>query len=148
MDETNFENAEEAYTYQLNRILVYGVDFDKTKALFNVGFTIKNPMDNYIINKERNWSLEYAKAEWEWYKSGDRSIDKLVDIYCKIPPIWEKMAEKNRNVNSNYGYQWQRNNQIDYVCATLRQNSNTRQAAITIYDAKEWGSYTKDTPCT
>ena len=148
MIKTIFENAEDAYAYQLNRILVYGVDFDNTKALFNIGFTIKNPMDNYITNKERNWSLEYAKAEWEWYKSGDRSIDKLGDIYGKIPPIWEKMADKNRNVNSNYGYQWQRNNQIDYVCAMLRQNSNTRQAAISIYDAKEWGSYTKDTPCT
>jgi thymidylate synthase len=148
MIKTIFKNAEEAYNYQLNRILVYGVDFDNTKALFDVGFTIKNPMDNKITNKERNWSLEYAKAEWEWYKSGDRSIDKLGQIYGKIPPIWEKMADNNRNVNSNYGYQWQRNNQIDYVCAKLRQNNNTRQAAISIYDAKEWTSYQKDTPCT
>jgi thymidylate synthase len=148
MIKTIFKNAEEAYNYQLNRILVYGVDFDNTKALFDVGFTIKNPMDNQITNKERNWSLEYAKAEWEWYKSGDRSIDKLGQIYGKIPPIWEKMADNNRNVNSNYGYQWQRNNQIDYVCAKLRQNNNTRQAAISIYDAKEWTSYQKDTPCT
>ncbi len=148
MIKTIFENAEEAYVYQLNRILVYGVDYDDTKALFNVGFTIQNPIDNHITNKERNWSLQYAKAEWEWYKSGDRSIDKLGQIYGKIPPIWEKMADSNRNVNSNYGYQWQRNNQIDYVCAKLRQNNNTRQAAISIYDAKEWTSYQKDTPCT
>ena len=88
------------------------------------------------------------KQRWEWYKSGDRSIDKLGQIYGKIPPIWEKMADSNRNVNSNYGYQWQRNNQIDYVCAKLRQNKNTRHAAISIYDAKEWSSYQKDTPCT
>ena len=148
MIKTIFENAEEAYVYQLNRILVYGVDYDDTKALFNVGFTIQNPIDNHITNKERNWSLQYAKAEWEWYKSGDRSIDKLGQIYGKIPPIWEKMADSNRNVNSNYGYQWQRNNQIDYVCAKLRQKNNTRQAAISIYDAKEWTSYQKDTPCT
>ena len=148
MIKTIFKNAEEAYDYQLNRILVYGVDFDNTKALFDIGFTIKNPMDNHITNKERNWSLKYAEAEWEWYKSGDRSIDKLGKIYGKIPPIWEKMADKNGNVNSNYGYQWQRNHQIDYVCAKLRQNNNTRKAAISIYDAKEWTSYQKDTPCT
>ena len=148
MARTLFKNANEAYAYQLNRILIDGVDFDDTKALFNIGFTIANPMDNHITNKERKWSLEYAEAEWEWYKSGDRSIDKLGQIYGKIPPIWEKMADSNRNVNSNYGYQWKRNNQIDYVCAKLRQNKNTRHAAISIYDAKEWGSYKKDTPCT
>ena len=33
----------------------------------------------------------------------------------------KRMADSNGNVNSNYGYQWKRNNQIDYVCAKLRQ---------------------------
>ena len=148
MAKTLFKNANEAYDYQLNKILIDGVDFDDTKALFNVGFTIANPMDNHIKNKERNWSLEYAEAEWEWYKSGDRSIDKLGQIYGKIPPIWEKMADSNRNVNSNYGYQWQRNNQIDYVCAKLKTNKKTRHAAISIYDGKEYDKYKTDTPCT
>ena len=60
---TTFKNANEAYAYQLNRILIDGVDFDDTKALFNIGFTIANPMDNHITNKERKWSLEYAEAD-------------------------------------------------------------------------------------
>ena len=145
---TKFKTADNAYDYFLDKILLEGVDFDNTKALFNVGFTIENPEQNMIMNRERNWNLKYAEAEWKWYLSGDRSIDKLGEIYGKIPPIWEKMADSNRNVNSNYGYQWQRNNQIDYVCAKLRQKPNTRHAAISIYDAKEWSSYQKDTPCT
>ena len=145
---TKFKKADDAYNYFLDKILLEGEDFDNTKALFNVGFTIENPEENMIMNKERNWNLKYAEAEWKWYLSGDRSIDKLGEIYGKIPPIWEKMADSNRNVNSNYGYQWQRNNQIDYVCAKLRQKPNTRHAAISIYDAKEWSSYQKDTPCT
>ena len=145
---TKFKTADNAYDYFLDKILLEGVDFDNTKALFNVGFTIENPEQNMIMNRERNWNLKYAEAEWKWYLSGDRSIDKLGEIYGKIPPIWEKMADSNRNVNSNYGYQWQRNNQIDYACAKLRQNKDTRHAAISIYDAKEWSSYKKDTPCT
>ena len=145
---TKFKTADDAYNYFLDKILLEGEDFDNTKALFNVGFTIENPEQNMIMNRERNWNLKYAEAEWKWYLSGDRSIDKLGEIYGKIPPIWEKMADSNRNVNSNYGYQWQRNNQIDYVCAKLRQKPNTRHAAISIYDAKEWSSYQKDTPCT
>ena len=148
MARTLFKNANQAYAYQLNRILIDGVDFDDTKALFNIGFTIADPMDNHITNKERNWSLEYAEAEWEWYKSGNRSIDKLGEIYGKIPPIWEKMADSDRKVNSNYGYQWKRSCQIDYVCAKLKTNPKTRHAAISIYDGKEYDKYKKDTPCT
>ena len=142
-----FKNANEAYNYFLDKIIIDGHKFDDTKALFNVGFTLENPMDNHISNKERNWSLGYAKAEWEWYLSGDPSIDKLGEIYGKIPPIWERMAT-NRVVNSNYGYQWARNNQLQYVSKLLKDNPNTRQAAISIYDCKEHPKYANDTPCT
>jgi len=144
----SYDNANEAYEALLNESITNGVDFDNTKAIFNCGFYIENPLDNHITNKERNWSLEYAEAEWQWYLSGDPSIDKLGELYGKIPPIWERMADSNRKVNSNYGYQWQRNCQIDYVIAKLRQNPKTRHAAISIYDGKEHSTYAKDTPCT
>ena len=100
------------------------------------------------IRDRRNWKLEYAEAEWQWYLSGDPSIDKLGELYGKVPPIWERMADSNRKVNSNYGYQWKRKAQIDYVCAKLKTNPNTRHAAISIYDGKEYDKYKKDTPCT
>jgi thymidylate synthase len=80
--------------------------------------------------------------------SGDRNIKKLGELYGKIPPIWERMADSDGNVMSNYGWQWQRNNQIDYVVAKLKEKPNTRHAAISIYDAKEFDKYRKDTPCT
>ena len=144
----SFDNANEAYEALLDEVVINGLDFDNTKALFNCGFYIRDPQNNHITNEQRNWSLEYAEAEWQWYLSGDPSIAKLGELYGKIPPIWKRMADEHGNVNSNYGYQWQRNHQIDYVCAKLRQNKTTRHAAISIYDAKEWISYQKDTPCT
>ena len=144
---TKFKNANEAYEYFHNEIIVNGIDFDNTKALFNVGFTLDDPLDNVITNKERNFNIDYAKAEWQWYLSGDPSIDKLGDIYGKIPPIWERMAI-DRVVNSNYGYQWQRNNQLGYVANKLKVFPNTRQATISIYDGKEHDRYDNDTPCT
>ena len=55
-----FKNAEEAYNYFLDKIIIEGITFGDTKALFNVGFTMENPLDNHIINKERNWKLDYA----------------------------------------------------------------------------------------
>ena len=41
----------------------------------------------------------------------------------RIPPIWERMADSDGNVNSNYGYQWQSNHQLDYVVAKLKDTS-------------------------
>jgi len=143
-----FRNANEAYEYLHDQILQHGVDFGDTKALFNVGFYITDPKDRKIVNKERRWNLTYAEAEWQWYLSGDRNTSKLGEIYGKIPEIWKRMADKDGNVNSNYGWQWQRNNQINHVVSLLKVDPKTRQAAISIYDAKEHECYTHDTPCT
>ena len=143
-----FRNANEAYEYLHDRIIQDGVEFGDTKALFNVGFYITDPQDNKIINKERNWKEDYAKAEWEWYLSGDPCIDALGEIYGKVPEIWKRMANARGMVNSNYGWQWKRQNQIDYVVDKLRTEKNTRQACISIYDCKEHEDYKYDTPCT
>jgi thymidylate synthase len=143
-----FQTANEAYEYLHNAIIQHGVEFDNTKALFNVGFYITNPLANAITNKERNWKLDYAQAEWQWYLSGNRNISELGKIYGKIPEIWKRMADSKGNVNSNYGWQWLRNNQIYYVINKLKEKHNTRHAAISIYDCKEHKTYEQDTPCT
>ena len=143
-----FKNADEAYNYFHDKIITEGIKFGNTKALFNVGFTLDKPLENYIFNKERNWKPDYAEAEWQWYLSGDPNIKKLGELYGKIPPIWERMADSKGNVMSNYGWQMYRNDQIDYVVAKLKNNDNTRHAAISIYDCKEHKWYSKDTPCT
>ena len=143
-----FRNANAAYEYLHDKIIREGVDFGDTKALFNIGFYITNPMDNKIINRERNWKYDYADAEWKWYLSEDNNISKLGDIYGKVPQIWKNMANEFGEVNSNYGWQWGRNNQIDHVVNLLKYNPDTRQAAISIYDCKEYKDYKTDTPCT
>ena len=143
-----FKRANNAYEYHHDKIIREGVNFGDTKALFNVGFYITDPKDRKIINKERNWKEDYAEAEWQWYLSGDRNIKALGDIYGKVPEIWKRMADADGNVNSNYGWQWKRNGQIDWVVSLLGQVPDTRQAAISIYDCKEHDTFTFDTPCT
>ncbi len=145
---SKFNNATEAFDYLLDKIRLDGVDFNGTKALFNVGFYMENPSQKIITNKERKFSEKYAESEWLWYLSGDRSVERLGAIHGKIPPIWLRMADKNGNVNSNYGWQWKRNNQLYKVIAMLENNPSTRQATISIYDGKEIDRYSKDTPCT
>ena len=134
---TSFSSASQAYDYWYWKLYRDGENFYNTKALFNVGFYITNPKNNYILNKDRKWSQEYAEAEWQWYLSGDPNISKLGEIYGKIPGIWKLMADKYGQVNSNYGYQWRRFNQLDKVIEQLKNNKGTRQAAISIYDGKD-----------
>ena len=143
-----FWNANEAFEYFYKKISKHGVNFADTRALFNVGFTITNPKVRMIIDKKRNWNKDYAEAEWEWYLSGDPNIKALGDIYGKVPEIWKRMANEAGNVNSNYGWQWERTSQLDIIIDMLKTTPNTRQAAISIYDAKEISDYTNDTPCT
>ena len=106
--ENRFKDANEAFEYFKLMIQNVGVDFDNTKAMFNVGCYIQNPMSNLITDEDRGWKWDYAEAEWQWYLSGDRNIKKLGELYGKVPEIWKRMADKNGNVNSNYGWQWQR----------------------------------------
>jgi thymidylate synthase len=148
MNNKTFRNANEAYEYLHDQIIQNGVDFGDTKALFNVGFYITDPKDRKIINKERNWKEDYAEAEWQWYLTGMPNIKVLGEIYGKIPEIWKRMANPQGYVNSNYGYQWERNNQIDYVINLLKTEPDTRQAVVTILDMKEHDEFTYDTPCT
>jgi len=145
---TVFWSADKAYEYFYKTIKEYGCDFADTKALFNIGFTILEPKARIITSVERDWKHKYAEAEWQWYLSGNRNISKLGEIYGKTPEIWKRMADGNGDVNSNYGWQWKRNNQIDYVIDLLKRQPDTRQAVITILDMKEHDTFTFDTPCT
>tara|TARA_R100001443_G_scaffold39123_1_gene52566 strand:+ start:274 stop:933 length:660 start_codon:yes stop_codon:yes gene_type:complete len=146
--ENDFYNANEAFEYFYKTISKHGINFANTKALFNIGFTIHRPMLNNIITEKRKWSKEYAEAEWQWYLSADPSTEKLGEIYGKVPEIWKRMEDNSGNVNSNYGWQWNRYGQLDKVISKLDFDNETRQACISIYDGKEINKYAKDTPCT
>ena len=151
--ETEFWNADEAFRYFYKTISKYGIRFADTRALFNIGFTLHKPEMRMIPTEIREWNLEYAEAEWQWYLSGDPNINKLGKIYGKIPEIWKRMADNKGNVNSNYGWQWQRfvdsqKSQLEYVIDKLKKHKHTRHAAISIYDGKEHDQFDTDTPCT
>ena len=100
-----FKTANEAFHYFMPYIVEHGVDFDNTRALFNVGFLIEDPHWCHSItnrnNVNRDFNLKYARAEWDWYLSGDRNINKLGKLYGKVPKIWQRMADESGNVNSN-----------------------------------------------
>lgn len=140
-----FYNANEAFGSLFDTIMECG-DMTElhTKAIYNTGFYILNPADNTIACPWRKWSKKYADREWNWYLSGNPSVEELK----KYAPMWDKMHGGDNIVNSNYGYQWNRNDQLKKCIEQLRQNPNTRQAWISIFDGKEKNKYQFDTPCT
>ena len=141
----NFKNATQAFEYYYDKIIYEGeVRCNGTKRLKNVMFNIVNPLDSYITTPFRGWDSTYADAEWRWYMSQNRSVEELK----KIAPIWDKMHNGDNIVNSNYGYQWNRNRQLDFVIEELLNNPTTRRATLTINDTKDWQLHEFDTPCT
>jgi thymidylate synthase len=143
-----FHNADMAFEYYYDYISRHGVLFDGTKAIFNVGIQINNPLDNEIKSSFRKWKPDYAQSEWLWYLTQARSVEMLGSIYGSVPKIWRQMADEHGMVNSNYGWQWGRNNQLNKVIELLKVKPDTRKAAISIYDGKEIEQYRYDTPCT
>ena len=91
--ETEFYNANEAFEYFYRRISKYGTTFAATRALFNVGFTMHRPAFNTIHDTKRKWNLAYAKAEWEWYLSGDPNINKKIHTDPKVYKDKEALAK-------------------------------------------------------
>lgn len=143
-----FKNANEAFNHFYYRIQEDGIVTRDTKALFDVGFLIQEPLDNLIANENRAWDVNYAEAEWQWYLTGDSSIYRLGYIYGKIPKIWQMIANEDGRVNSNYGFYWFTLGQYDNVLQILKDDPESRRASLSIYDANDINMYSKDTPCT
>lgn len=139
-----FKNAQKAFEYYYKLISNKGEILSDTKCIYNTGFYILNPTDNTIKTKFRNWNKSYADYEWNWYLSKNNDVSEIK----KIAKIWDNMHNGDNKVNSNYGYQWSRGEQIEYVVNELKQNKDSRRAVISIYDAKENHLYKYDTPCT
>ena len=142
----SFGNAQDAFEYYYKAVNKYsfGGLRSGTKTLYNVGFYLERPMDNLINTPFRKWSNKYAVREWDWYLSGDPNGEEI----SKHAPIWKNHMDKEGNVRSNYGWQWNRGSQLDRIIDKLRGDENTRQALLSIYDGKEIGTYEYDTPCT
>jgi thymidylate synthase len=139
-----YHNAQEAFE-DLYRILNNVRTHENgTRKIYNVGIKLLYPMENKIKTPERAWSISYAEREWDWYMSENRSVEELK----KYAPIWNKMHNGDNIVNSNYGYLWNENSQLDKIVEKLRKDPLTRQAWLTIYDGKNIDKFKFDTPCT
>lgn len=138
-----FQNANEAFEWFYTTILLQPDRKNGTRSLFNQSFTILNPLDNLITTPFRKWKKSYADLEFEWYKTGNRDPE-MVESVAKI---WTAMKDENGFVNSNYGYWWLKNHQLNRLINILNEDNESRRAVIVHYDPNDSHNYSKDTPC-
>jgi len=139
-----FLNAQQAFEHINTSLNDNGVVYGNTRAFFNYGFTILQPLDNEINTSWRKWNKEYAEYEWQWYLTGDPSAISI----AKKAKIWYKCMDESGAVNSNYGYHWNQGKQLEYVVNELKTNPISRRASISIYNSKTRHNFDNDTPCT
>lgn len=136
--------AQDAFEDLYKRINLRTTSPNGTRRMNDVSIMILNPYANEINTEFRGWSKSYANREWQWYLSKNRSVEDLK----KYAPIWDKMHNGDNIVNSNYGFLWDENNQLDNIIDMLTKDPLSRRAWITIYDGKNWKQFEYDTPCT
>ncbi|MGA1049279.1 MAG: thymidylate synthase, partial [Minisyncoccia bacterium] len=114
-----YKNPTDAFELLYQDIMSEGEDFANTKAKFNVSFTVDNPLDKVITTPQRKFNQDYAEYEWHWYLKGDRNASEIAER----AKIWKQMMIPGTNeVNSNYGFFWNYNNQLVKVIDELKRN--------------------------
>jgi len=139
-----YKNPTEAFESMFEEINSKGEDYAGTKALFNVSFTIEDPKDKNIKTPQRKFKIDYAEYEWLWYLKGDRDAKEI----SERAKIWKNMmVPYTTEVNSNYGFFWNYNDQYKRMIEELNRNSESRRAVLVHYGIFELDRYKYDTPC-
>ena len=139
-----YNNATYAFEAIYKKIMTEGEDYAGTKAIFNESFSLLYPEDKIITTPKRKFNLDYADFEWDWYLKGDRDAKEIGDR----AKIWKQMmVPGTTEVNSNYGYFWNYNDQLKRVIQDLKSNPETRRAIVVHYILHELDRYKYDTPC-
>jgi thymidylate synthase len=139
-----YKTPTSAFENLFHYILGKGEDFAGTKAIFNSVFTIQDPTQKVIETPKRKFNQEYADYEWDWYRKGDRDASEIAER----AKIWKQMMVPfTTEVNSNYGYFWNYNDQLKRVIDELIRNKETRRAIVVHYILHELDRYQYDTPC-
>lgn len=115
----------------------------------NVTYVLENSF-NRVHTLREPISIKYFARELFAYFVGSLKVDEGLSDASKF---WNKIADENGMINSNYGYYVFRKqtpegkSQLQWVRNNILENQDTRQAVINI-NGIEHKRTTKDFPCT
>jgi len=106
---------------------------------------------SFIANRDSIFgepNVAYQIAECDWYDTQECNVNRLQDLYGKIPVIWKTHAANSRgDINSNYGwmvYSKENGSQYDNVLRELKTNPNSRRASMIYQRPSMHVDYRKD----
>ncbi len=135
--------ANEAWIDTLETIMEFGVEATPrdmvTKELLDrsVSFHMEHPV---CFHQNRKLSYRFMAAEALWITDGSNSVTDIAPYNRNI----EAFSDNGQIFNGAYGPHF--NEQFAYVCQTLLQDADTRQAVMTLWTRKPTSS--KDIACT
>lgn len=108
----------------------------KTIQILGASFIADEPTIFGKVNQE------YIDAEINWYKLGSTNIHDI--DYDPTPAAWQYTADKNGEINSNYGRLINSPlyfNQYNNAKEELQRNSNSRRATMVYTRPSIWEEY-------
>lgn len=118
---------------------------------YNVSYTLTNPLDR-VFTLRRPYSIALCRELLAFFKGSLKVHDGL----SNASKFWEKIADKNGKINSNYGHyvfhiqlpEANNQTQYDWVVSCFREDLDTRQALVNISQINHKTSDILDFPCT
>ena len=112
------------------------------KEIINYSIRIENPIDRLIMIPERKMNYAYNFAEFCWIMSGDNGIN----ILEKFNKRMASYSDNGVTLSGAYGSRL-----LDYwgqILYKLKNEKNSRQLVMPIFNGQDLKITTKDTPCT
>jgi thymidylate synthase len=109
-----------------------------TVEIMGASFWATSPLIFGAVNEE------YVQRELEWYESQSLNVN---DIPGGPPAIWKQVADKDGNINSNYGwcvYSKENNDQFWNVVTELEDRPDSRRATMIYTRPTMWGDHNKN----
>ncbi len=105
-----------------------------------------NPCEDWIMTINNNlFSNKKAAAIYKWYKNGSRTNREIEESFDEYKGL---IDENHKEYNSNYGYYFYRQKQLNLCAMYLANNNNTRHACICINNYSAMRDDSKDKICT
>jgi len=118
----------------------------ETKEISPFMVQIQNPRDRTFYDEIRNINIGFSIAEWLWIVTGRNDVEMLSFYNSNM----KKYSDNGKTFHGAYGRRLitEDCNQFDQVIEKLKSDKDSRQAVMTIFDAKQDFVKTKDVPCT
>ena len=149
----DFNNVNESYRGLMSAIIEKGKKISPrgldTLELSPVSITIHNPLENIIYSDSRRLNYGFMLGELAWILQKSDDMNHI----CWYNKNWAAFSDDGKTLNGAYGkrifaYGENRVNQFESVYNLLKEDKNSRQGTIVLFDPNLDFKKTKDKPCT